>query len=107
MALEYTDISSNYTRKRNKGATLEDIAARKAKRSHKKRHAVKAEIAHFNARKKSDRKKYMAKVKATLAAFHQAVRAYWRDETDAYPDKPTLPQKPRYDLPAKTRTSYK
>jgi hypothetical protein len=107
MALVYTKISSNYTRKRNKGATLEDIAARKAKRSHKKRHAVKAEIAHFNARKKADRKKYMAKVKSTLAAFHEAVRSYWRNEADTHPGRPSLPPKPRYDLPAKTRTSYK
>lgn len=107
MVLEYVEISSNYTRKRTKGATLEDVAARKASRNHKKRHAVKAEIARFNARKKADRKKYMDKVKSTLADFHEAVRAYWRNETDTHPDKPSLPSKPRYDLPAKTRTNYK
>lgn len=107
MALEYTEISSNYTRKRNGGASLEDLAARRAKRSHKKRHAVKAEIARFNARKKADRKKYAEKIGIALAKFHEAVKAYWRNEADTHPGSPNLPAKPRYDLPNKTRTNYK
>lgn len=107
MALEYTEISSKYTRKRNQGATCEGLAARKAKRNHKKRHAVKGEIVRFNARKKSDLKKYEANKKAIYAKFHKLVKAYWKNEIDNHPGKPIMPSKPKYTLPAKTRTNYK
>lgn len=107
MALEYTDISSNYTRKRPKMLTIEDIAARKPKRKHSKRHAVKAEIARFEKRKKKDLEKYLAKKKAILEKFHALAQAYWKNEIDNYPEKPKLPPKPKYALPAKTRINYK
>ncbi len=107
MVLEYTEIESKYTRKRPKVLTIEDVAARKASRKHKKRHAVKAEIARFNARKNADMKKYMAKRNAILTAFGKLVKAYWNNEIENHPDKPLMPAKPKYTLPAKTRTNYK
>ncbi len=107
MTLEYKEISSNYTRKRPKILTIEDVAARKKTRNHKKRHSVKAEIARFEKRKKADMKIYMAKKNAIMEKFNKLVKAYWKNEIDNHPDKPVLPARPKYTLPAKTRTKWK
>lgn len=107
MALEYKAIGSNHTRKRAKLLTIEDVAARKPSRNHKKRHSVKAEIARFNERKKRDRKRYLATKKEILKQFNDLVRAYWKNEIDNHPAKPILPTKPKYTLPTKTRVKYK
>lgn len=107
MALEYKDISSKYTRKRPEGLTIEGVAARKPTRNHKKRHSVKTEIARFEKRKKKDRENYLERKNAILAQFHELVRAYWQNEIENHPDKPQLPERPKYTLPAKTRVKYK
>lgn len=107
MTLEYAEISSNYTRQRPKMLAIEDVAKRKASRNHKKRHSVNAEIARFNARKAKDRKRYLKNRDSILKQFHELVKAYWSNEIENHPDKPVLPAKPSYALPAKTRTKWK
>jgi hypothetical protein len=107
MAIEYVEISSNYTRKKPKVLTIEDVAKKKRTRNHKKRHSVNKEKAFFDKRKKDDLNRYLAKRDKIMRDFKKLARAYWANEIQNHPDRPKLPIKPRYDLPAKTRTSYK
>jgi thiamine kinase-like enzyme len=105
--LEYTKISSNYTRKKQKVMTIEDVAKNKSKRNHKKRHSVEREKAQFEERKKNKIEVYNNEKKRIMKDFKKLVKAYWNNEIINHPNKPKLPPKPRYDLPAKTRTKYK
>lgn len=101
MALEYTDISSKYTRARDllDRERLAEAKVARTKRKHGKRHGVGKAQAVITERKRKDRAAYFKKRDAMLKAFHALVREYWKGDRKEFPEVPKVPAMPKYENP--------